>query len=86
MKMNIHGKALLFICAAGVSTSLLLGSMFFLGLKEAENLLDRQVVTLAGNITQEAENFAEDEVRKRMESVILQKAYYVEIFMQELED
>ena len=85
MKMNIHGKALLFICAAGVSTSLLLGSMFFLGLKEAENLLDRQVVTLAGNITQEAENFAEDEVRKRMESVILQKAYYVEIFMQELE-
>ena len=85
MNMNIRGKALLFICAAGVSTSLLLGSLFFLGMAESEKLLDRHVEELAGHVTQEAEKFAEEEMLARMEAVALQKAYYVEIFLQEMQ-
>ena len=83
--MNIRGKALLFIGVAGLSTSLLMGSLFLWGMSAAEELLNNQTAKMADHVTREAENFAEEELQKRMEAVIRQRAHHVELFMMEMQ-
>lgn len=85
MKFNIRGKALLFIGAAGLSTSLLLGGIFLWGMTASESLLDSKTEELSGAVTLEAERFAGEEMQKRLEAVVRQKAAYIDLFMIEMQ-
>ncbi len=78
-------KALLFIGTAGLCTSLLLGGLFLWGMTASEKLLDSKTEELSGAVTLEAERFAGEELQKRLEAVVRQKAAYIDLFMIEMQ-
>lgn len=85
MELKIRGKALLFIGTAGLCTSLLLGGLFLWGMTASEKLLDSKTEELSGAVTLEAERFAGEEMQKRLEAVVRQKAAYIDLFMIEMQ-
>ncbi|WP_158087607.1 cache domain-containing protein [Anaerovibrio sp. JC8] len=85
MKLNIQQKALLLIGLAGLLTCIFWGGVLFWGLDRVDKELDSRSTYLVGTVTDEAENFATDEVRKRLEGIIRLKAYRINSVMGELE-
>ncbi len=85
MRLDIRHKALLFIGAAGIGTSLLLGTLLLWGMDMAEQMLHHHTYSIGSSVTAEAENFARDETRKRLEGTLRLQASYLNAILAELE-
>lgn len=83
--MDIRRKALLFIGAAGIVTSLLLGGVLLWGLDMAEQLMQKHTDSIGTSVKDEAENFAREETRKRLEGSLQLQASYINAIMAKME-
>lgn len=85
MHLDIRRKALIFIGAAGLATSLLLGALLLWWLGMAEELLERHAAGLGAAVTAEAEHFTQEETQKRLEATLLLKAQHLDSLLEEME-
>ncbi|MBR1697618.1 MAG: cache domain-containing protein, partial [Anaerovibrio sp.] len=85
MKLDIRRKILLLMGISGLITALLLGAILTLGLNTSYDTLDKQAITMAKGVSDEAVNYSQNLARKRLENIIRLKAYHINEIIGEME-